>query len=107
MAHDVEAETRAKAKRLGIALPEWRMCEYPSLFSSWADRVAQADLLRVRGKLTDADLDECDRQIGVAASRVRKPDAVAYRAPGFAKAFAEDPLRAIAKAVGAFQGAAS
>ena len=105
--HNTEAVTRAKAAALGVVLPSFGAFQYPALFNAWADRVAQADILRARGHLTEADLDECDRQLGIPASRV-KPAAFTpparVEAPGWLAIFAADPLDGIARAVRAMTG---
>ena len=99
--------TLAKAHALGVALPTFPPAEYPALFNAWADRVAQADMLRARGQLTDADLDECDRQLGIPASRVKPKVFVPparVEAPGWLASFAADPMDGLARAMRAITG---
>ena len=71
-----EVETRLLAIDLGVALPCFRLHDdsgalagWRELFRGWADRVALAAAERERGRLTPADLDECDRHLGIAGSR--------------------------------------
>ncbi len=68
-----EAEVRALAEALGLALPAFTQQQHTEPFAAWADRVAFAESLRARGRLTSAALDECDRQLGLPSSRSAPP----------------------------------
>ncbi len=97
-----EAAIRAMAADLGLALPPFTAAEQPALFKAWADRVMQAGVPQERGRLTSADLDECDRQLGIVASRARAPHGSTITVPAtyLVPSDGDDTLARIAAAVG-------